>query len=63
LNRYRIFATCFYENRASERVLQKCGMSLEGRLRENLLMRGEWRDSLVYAILDHEWTKRKQAAE
>jgi RimJ/RimL family protein N-acetyltransferase len=39
-------------------VLQKCGMSLEGRLRENLLMRGEWRDSLLYAILDHEWNKR-----
>jgi ribosomal-protein-alanine N-acetyltransferase len=56
LELHRIFATCYPENKASERVLQKCGMSLEGRLRENLLMRGEWRDSLLYAILDHEWS-------
>ena len=62
LNLHRIFTTCCPENEASERVLQKCGMRLEGRLRENLL-RGEWRDSLVYAIIDHEWTERKQAAE
>jgi RimJ/RimL family protein N-acetyltransferase len=60
LNLHRIFATCFPENKASERVLQKCGMSLEGRLRENLLMRGEWRDSLLYAILDREWTEHKR---
>ena len=60
LNLHRIFATCFPENRASERVLQKCGMRLEGRLRENLLMRGEWRDSLLYAILDHEWIEHKR---
>jgi len=33
-------------------------MSLEGRLSENLLMRGEWRASLVYAILEHEWIER-----
>jgi len=38
-------------------------MSLEGRLRENLLMRGEWRDSLVYAIIEHEWTERKYATD
>lgn len=63
LKLHRIFATCFPENRASERVLQKCGMSLEGRLRESLLMRGEWRDSLLYAILDHEWTKQPRETD
>jgi RimJ/RimL family protein N-acetyltransferase len=63
LNLHRIFATCFPENKASERVLQKCGMSLEGRLRENLMMRGEWRDSLLYAIIDHEWTGQSSKAD
>lgn len=55
LNLHRIFATCHPENRASERVLQKLGMQSEGRLRENKLSHGQWRDSLLYAILAHEW--------
>ncbi len=57
LNLHRIYATCDPENRASAHVLEKIGMNLEGRLRENLQIRGRWRDSLVYAILDHEWKK------
>ena len=55
LNFHRIFATCDPENYASIKVLQKIGMTLEGQLRENLKMRGEWRDTQIYAILDHEW--------
>lgn len=58
MNLHRIFATCSPENKASERVLQKIGMSLEGRLRQNLQIRGNWRDSLLYAILSHEWNGR-----
>lgn len=57
LNLHRIYATCDPENKASVRVLEKIGMSLEGHLRENLRIRGEWRDSLVYAILD--WERMK----
>lgn len=55
LSLHRIYATCDPENFASRRVLEKIGMTLEGHLRENLLMRGEWRDSLIYAILAREW--------
>ena len=36
------------------RVLEKIGMTLEGRVQENLKIRGAWRDSLQYAILEHE---------
>jgi len=63
LNLHRIYAMCDPENRASARVLEKIGMSLEGRLRENLQIRGIWRDSLVYAILDHEWKKLRITTE
>jgi RimJ/RimL family protein N-acetyltransferase len=48
----RIAATCHPENIGSARVLEKAGMSLEGRMRDHKLVRGEWRDSLLYAAVD-----------
>jgi [ribosomal protein S5]-alanine N-acetyltransferase len=37
--------------------MQKVGMTYEGRLRANSLMRGKWHDSLQYSILETEWGK------
>jgi RimJ/RimL family protein N-acetyltransferase len=51
---HRIFATCDSENRASARVLEKAGMQLEGRKRSHLFVKGRWRDSLLYAILEED---------
>jgi RimJ/RimL family protein N-acetyltransferase len=51
---HRIWATCDPRNTASARVLEKIGMCREGHLRENKLQRGSWRDSYLYAILEHE---------
>ena len=50
----RISATCHPNNRASSRVLEKAGLLLEGRLRSHMLVRGEWRDSLLYAVVSDE---------
>lgn len=54
---HRIFATCDAENVASAHVLEKIGMRREGHFCENGWVKGKWRDSLLYAILDHEWNK------
>ena len=54
LDLHRIFATCHPENIASARVMQKIGMQQEGYLREHRWIKGEWRDSWLYAILEHE---------
>ncbi len=54
LGLHRIFATCDPENRASARVLEKAGMQLEGRMRSHRLVKGRWRDSLLYAVLEDE---------
>lgn len=54
---HRIFATCDPRNVASGRVLAKAGMTYEGRMRETMLIRDGWRDSDLYAILDHEWRR------
>jgi len=59
LRLHRIFATCDPANTASARVLEKIGMQREGLLREHEWVKGRWRDSFLYAILDHEWKKLK----
>ncbi len=47
----RLEATCHPDNAASARVLEKAGLTLEGRLRDHMLVRGEWRDSLLFALI------------
>jgi RimJ/RimL family protein N-acetyltransferase len=51
----RISATCHPDNHGSSNVLRKVGLEFEGRLRSHLRVRGEWRDSLLYARIaeDH----------
>jgi [ribosomal protein S5]-alanine N-acetyltransferase len=48
---HKITATCDPENVASARVLTKIGMSREGYLRQHLLIRGQWRDRLLFAAI------------
>ena len=55
LGLHRIFATCDPRNVASARVLEKAGMTLEGRLRHTMLIRDGWRDSLLFSVLEDEW--------
>lgn len=49
LGLHRVWATCRPENVASARILEKIGMTLEGRMREEKHIRGKWVDSLLYA--------------
>lgn len=55
LHLHRIFATCDPRNIGSSNVLEKVGMTLEGRIREDLFIKDGWRDSLLYSVLEHEW--------
>jgi RimJ/RimL family protein N-acetyltransferase len=52
---HRIWATCDSENVRSARVLEKVGMSLEGTMRDDTWLRGQWRSSRLYAVLRKEW--------
>ena len=54
LGLHKIIATCGPDNIASARVLEKSGMQREGYLREDKYVKGNWRDSLLYAILGSE---------
>ena len=55
LQLHRIWAYCIAENTASAHVLEKIGMTYEGRQRESERMKNRWWDTLHYAILEHEW--------
>lgn len=55
LKLHRIAATCDSENTASYRVMEKIGMSREGLMREDMLMKGRVRSTLAYSILSREY--------
>lgn len=55
---HRVIGRCDARNLASARVLRKLGMREEGLLRENELVKGEWTDELVFAMLADEWAAR-----
>src|SRR5205085_7965768 len=52
---HRIFGRLDARYGASARVLEKLGMRREAHMVENELLKGEWVDEAVYAILDREW--------
>ena len=56
---HRIWSWCIAENHGSARVLEKLGMQLEGRLRENEFFRDRWWDTLMYGLLKAEWKARQ----
>lgn len=55
LGLHRISAAVGPTNSASLAVLKKIGMTDEGRIRDHVFTNGEWRDSLLYSMLRHEW--------
>jgi ribosomal-protein-alanine N-acetyltransferase len=55
LGLHRIQARCGPNNTASQAGLLRLGFKFEAHLRDDVFTNGAWRDSLQYAILDHEW--------
>ncbi|MDG6907035.1 MAG: GNAT family N-acetyltransferase [Nitrososphaerota archaeon] len=60
LKLHRIYAHADPNNTASRRVLENIKMRLEGQLRENSIIRGNWRDDCVYSILEQEYRPASQ---
>ena len=54
---HRVFSRVDPENLGSIRVVEKCGMRLEGHLLKSDWIKGEWRDMLVFAVLEEEWNR------
>lgn len=48
----RIFALVFERNLSSQRVLEKCGFLLEGRMRKAAIKENIYLDVLVYSLIN-----------
>lgn len=51
LGLHRLEAACIPTNKASSRLLEKCGFKFEGHARQYLCINGQWQDHLLYARL------------
>ena len=58
LGLHRIIGRIDARNNASARVLQRLGMRREAHFVQNEIVKGEWTDEIVYAILGSEWWAR-----
>jgi RimJ/RimL family protein N-acetyltransferase len=54
LGLHRISAAIGPDNAASIAVVRKLGMTREGRLRDHVFTNGKWRDSELFAVLEHD---------
>jgi len=54
LGLHRIEAACLPSNEASRNLLQKVGFTQEGLARRYLQINGEWRDHLLFALLQED---------
>lgn len=55
LGMHRVIGRCDPRNEASARVMQRLGMRQEAHFRSNEMVKGEWCDELVFALLEEEW--------
>jgi RimJ/RimL family protein N-acetyltransferase len=55
LRLHRIWATPDVGNVRSWRLLERLGLRREGLMRQEMLVRGAWRDTYLYAVLAEEW--------
>jgi RimJ/RimL family protein N-acetyltransferase len=51
---HRVSAFCHADNQGSVRVMEKLGMTQEGRLRQVRQIHGKWADEFIYSILESE---------
>lgn len=54
----RIYAPVFGRNKASQRVLQKCGFEIEGEFKDTVFKNGQFEDEVVLAIRRTQWEKK-----
>ncbi|WP_026361629.1 GNAT family N-acetyltransferase [Amycolatopsis nigrescens] len=58
LGLHRIIGRCDARNTPSAALMEGLGMRREAHLRENEIVKGEWADEFVYAMLAADWQRR-----
>jgi RimJ/RimL family protein N-acetyltransferase len=60
MNLHRISARTALDNIRSWRVMERLGMRREAHFRQSHIIKGAWRDEVMYAILAEEWRRREE---
>ena len=55
LDLHRVIGRCDARNETSARLMQRLGMCQEAHFRSSEMVKGEWCDELVFAVLADEW--------
>ena len=63
LDLHRVVGRLDGRNTASARVLERPGMRREAHRRQKEMVKGEWTDEVIYAMLRHEWEERFGGAD
>ncbi|GAB3143495.1 GNAT family protein [Micromonospora sonneratiae] len=63
LGLHRIVGRCSAQNSASARLLARLGMRQEAHFVHNVRLKGEWKEELVYAMLQHEWRSNESPGQ
>ena len=61
LGLHRVYAELDPRNAASVALCLRLGMRHEAHFREHMWFKGDWADTGIYAILEHEWRGRADA--
>ena len=54
---HRVWADVDPENGPSQRIAEKLGMRREAHHLENVFLKGEWKGTIIFAVLDREWRR------
>ncbi|GAA5826646.1 hypothetical protein JCM11251_002833 [Rhodosporidiobolus azoricus] len=56
-NLHRLEGEVFSWNEPAIRLYKSCGFVLEGRRRDSMFQEGEYRDDLIFGLLEHDWRR------
>jgi RimJ/RimL family protein N-acetyltransferase len=60
---HRVMARCDARNLASSRLMERLGMRREAHFREHTIVKGEWDEEFIYAILRREWRAQSDSED
>jgi len=55
---HRVYARCDARNTASSKVMRRLGMREEAHFRQHAMVKGQWDEELIYALLEDDWRQR-----
>ncbi|MBC8170995.1 MAG: GNAT family N-acetyltransferase, partial [Anaerolineae bacterium] len=54
---HRVVIRCAAGNTRSRAIPERLGFKLDGIMRDEICIRGQYHDHVVYSLLAHEWRK------